>query len=120
MTNDRESRRKELQKKLDKVWDSVSPPIPEEELTGKWYAIVVSSKRQKTLYFAKIVQRILRDEDGPVNELEMPFLMPKYGSGDVVEDTLDHLLYDIGMVKNELIAGTLKLNCKPRERKCIV
>ena len=35
---------------VDLVRDSVSPPVTEEELIGKWYAVIVRLKRRKTLH----------------------------------------------------------------------
>ena len=75
----------DLSRKLDAVWESVSPPIPEEEIIGKWYGVVVRTKRRKTLYIAKVVRRFLIDVGGPVEKLEMRCLMPKYGSGNVID-----------------------------------
>ena len=43
----------DLSRKLDAVWESVSPPIPEEEIIGKWYGVLVRTKRRKTLYIAR-------------------------------------------------------------------
>ena len=46
----------------------------------------------------------------PVDAMEMRFLMPKYGSEYVIEETPKHLPNDLGMVhKDELIPDSLKL-----------
>ena len=111
----------DLKSMIDRVWKSESPPVTEEELIGKWYAVIVRSNRRKTLDIAKIVHHFLVDPDGPVESLEIRFLMPKYGSGDVIDDIPQHLPDDIGLVKqNDLIAGPLKVECKARERKFAV
>ena len=44
---------------LDKVWESVSIPVPEEEGIGKRYAVMV-----KTFYIAKVVRRFLLEANG--------------------------------------------------------
>ena len=63
----------------------------------------------------------LMDPAGPVESLEMGFLIPKYGSGNIIDDTPQHLPDDIGLVKQyDLIAGPLKVECKARERKFVV
>ena len=60
----------------------------------------------------------LMDPAGPVESLEMGFLIPKYGSGDIIDDTPKHLPDDIGLVKQyDLIAGLLKVECKAMEIK---
>ena len=95
---DSESENDEVNSNLEKVWKSVSLPVPEEELIGRWYAVIVNSKKRKTLYIAKVVRRFLLEANGPVDCLEMCFLMPKYGSGDIIDDTPEHLPDDLGMV----------------------
>ena len=89
---------------MDKVLETVFPPVFQEELIRKWYAVIVSSVRK--LYIDKIVQQFLVDADCPVDALEMRSLMPNYGSGNVIEETPEHLPDDLGIVhKNKLIAA---------------
>ena len=95
--------------------------VTDEELIGKWYAVIVRLKRRKTLYIAKIMHRYLMYPAGPVESLEMGFLIPKYGSGNIIDDTPQHLPDYIGLVKQyDLIAEPLKVKCKARERKFVV
>ena len=92
--------------------------LTEDELIGKWYAVIVWLKRRKKLYIAKIMPRYLMDPAGQVESLEMGFLIPKYDSGDIIDDTPKHLPDDIGLVKQyDLIAGFLKVECKAMEIK---
>ena len=57
----------------------------------------------------------------PVESLEMGFLIPKYRSGDIIDDTIQHLPDAIGLVKQyDLITGPLIVECKARERKFVV
>ena len=50
----------ELMQHLKAVWKSFSLPVKEEDLVGKWYALMVrSKKRRKTLYIAKVLRRFL-------------------------------------------------------------
>ena len=84
--------------------------MTEEEQIGKWYAVIVRLKRRKILYIAKIIHRHLMDPAGPVESPEMGFLIPKYGSGDIINDTPQHLPDDIGLVKQyDLLTGPLKV-----------
>ena len=84
--------------------------VTDEELIRKWYAVIVRLKRRKTLYIAKIMHCYLMDPAGPVESLEMGFLIPKYGSGDIINDTPQHLPDEIGLVKQyDLLTGPLKV-----------
>ena len=95
--------------------------MTEEEQIGKWYAVIVRLKRRKILYIAKIIHRHLMDPAGPVESPEMGFLIHKYRSGDIINDTPQHLPDDIGLVKQyDLLTGPLKVECKGRERKLVV
>ena len=95
--------------------------MTEEEQIGKWYAVIVRLKRRKILYIAKIIHRHLMDPAGPVESPEMGFLIHKYRSGDIINDTPQHLPDDIGLVKQyDLLTGPLKVECKGRERKFVV
>ena len=61
------------------------------------------------------------DPAGPVESPEMGFLIHKYRSEDIINDTPQHLPDDICLVKQyDLIAGPLKVECKARERKFVV
>ena len=83
--------------------------MTEEEQIGKWYAVIVRLKRRKILYIAKIIHRHLMDPAGPVESLEMGFLI-KYRSGDIINDTPQHLPDDIGLEKQyDLLTGPLKV-----------
>ena len=88
-------------------------PVTEEELIGKFYAVIVKVEKEKTLYIAKIMHRYLMDPAGPIESLEMGFLIPKFGSGNITDDTPQHLPDDIGLVKQyDLIAGPLKVELR--------
>ena len=87
---------------LKAVWKSFSLPVKEEHLVGKWYALMVrSKKRRKTLYIAKVLRRFLLEAGGPVDKLEMRCLMPKYGSGNTIDDTPELHPEDIGQFKRK-------------------
>ena len=45
------------------VWDSLSPHVSEENLIGKWYAIIFGEKVPH-LFIAKFDQCFLQDENG--------------------------------------------------------
>ena len=49
---------------LKQTWENISPPIPKEEIIGKWYGMIYiySTKNRKLLYIGKFVQRFLLAE----------------------------------------------------------
>ena len=70
------------------------------------------------MYIAKVLRRFLLEAGGLVDKLEMRCLMPKYGSGNTIDDTPELHPEDIGQFKKEdVIAGPLTVTCKPREKK---
>jgi hypothetical protein len=87
---------------LRTIWKSLSQPHAEADLFGKWYAVVYQDKSKKTsrkkcskktqeLLIAKITNRFLEDEGGPVEKIRMRCLKPKVGSVTVLDDTPVHL-----------------------------
>ena len=52
--------------KLKETWKSLSPPINETDIIGKWYGLSWTTKRSNTLFVGKLVRRFLVDENGPV------------------------------------------------------
>jgi len=76
---------------LKSTWETLSPPITEESILGKWYAVIYSTKKTDQLFIGKIMKRFLTDKDGPVDFLEVRCLKPKVGSGTLLDDTPAHL-----------------------------
>jgi hypothetical protein len=107
----------QMEAKLMEVWHSISPPVPEVELINNWYGVIYKGKRRKMLYVAKFIRRFLDDDGGPIDSIEMRCLMPKNGSGDILEDTPDHLPDDIGQFKMmDVIAGPLTVTPVPPQK----
>ena len=112
--------KEQFEEKLKKVWQSISPPVPEVELCKNWYVIVFCGKRRKMLYVAKLIHQFIVDDGGPIDILQMRYLMPKNGSGNVLDDTPLHLPDDVGDFKmKDVIAGPLTVTPTP-PRKFIV
>ena len=80
----------ESRKILQNTWDSLNPPNNEEDLVGKWYGVAFKTKRCHMLFIGKILKRFLKDEEGPVETLEIRCLKNKIGSGTILEDTPAH------------------------------
>ena len=111
----------EQQRVIKTCW-SLNPPALEEDLVGKWYAVIfkdVGKKRSvKYLYIGKLIRRFLQAENGPVTAIEVHCLKHKTGSGVILEDTPAHLPPDIYMFKIEdVIAGPLHVDPLPRPSK---
>ena len=65
--------------KLKITWKTLNPPVKEDQILGKWYAIIYSSKRSSMLFVGKVLRRFLDDENGPTESLEIKCLKPKAG-----------------------------------------
>ena len=93
---------------VKEAWKSVSPPISEGNIIGKWYGVVYRGGKMPMLYVAKVLRRFLTDENGPVDKLEMECLMPKYGSGNILQAGPSHLPPDISQFAlHDIIKGPL-------------
>ena len=66
--------------KMVAVWKSVSPPVAEGDVAGKWFAVVYRGNKSKSsLYIGKVLKRFLTDVDGPTSALEIECLRPMVG-----------------------------------------
>ena len=72
---------------LQKFWTSVSPPVKENEVVGKWYCGVYTEKDRKktTMCVGRATQRFLDEKDGNVTHLELDCLKPQIGNDFVLE-----------------------------------
>ena len=95
---------------MKKAWTSLAPPVQEQAIVGKWYAVIYQSKRNSNLFIGKVLRRFLTDENGGnVDSVEVRCLKPKVGLGTTLEDTPAHLP-DISIFKLEdVIAGPLQV-----------
>ena len=88
------------------TWKSLSPPVPESSILGKWYAVIYTTKKSNKLLIGKVLRRFLNDVNGPIESVEFRCLKPK-----VFEDTPCHLP-DIGVFKTEdIIYGPVQVIC---------
>ena len=94
----------------------MSPPKPENEIRGSWYGVIYEKGRKKILFVAKVINRFLHDENGPVDKLRMRCLKPKYGSGNLLQDTPWHLPDDVDDFSlTDVISGPLIVTPKGSE-----
>ena len=70
---------------------SLSPPVAEESVLGKWYAVVHSTKHAGQLFVTKIMKHFLVDGNGPADSLKFRCLKPNVGPDTLLDDTPQHL-----------------------------
>ena len=91
------------------TWETLSPPMPEEDVLRKWYTVIYAAKRARHIYVGKILKRFLLEENGDVDCLEVHCLKPKVGSGTLLEDTPTHLP-DVSLFKlADVVYGPLEV-----------
>ena len=78
-------------KKLRATWKSLSPPVAEESVLGKWYVVVYSTKCAGQLFVSKIMKNVLDDENDAVDSLKVCCPKPKVGSGTLLDNVPSHL-----------------------------
>ena len=71
---------------------STAPPTPEKDIIGKWCACIYVLPRKQLVYIGKILKRFLKDENGPVLNLEVNCcLKEKIRSPGLYETVPEHL-----------------------------
>ena len=70
---------------LFEFWKSVSLPVPENDVKGKWFCAIYENGCRKSLYIGRAMKRFLEDGDGPVTALELDCLMPRVGNDCILE-----------------------------------
>ena len=48
---------------LRSTWETLSPPVPEEDMLGKWYAVICATKQARHLYVGKTLKPLLLEEN---------------------------------------------------------
>ena len=94
---------------LRSTWETLSPSVPEENVLGKWYAVIYATKQARHLCVGKMLKCFLLKENGDVDCLEVPCLKPKVRSGTLLEDTPTHLP-DVSLFKlADVVYGPLEV-----------
>ena len=119
---------------MKKTWLSVSPPVQEEDVKGKFFGVIFEnysvsvgqSRRQrsaapkKLLYIGRLLKRFLSDEAGEVIELEIDCLKLNTGSSCVLEQTPEHLPDRFLCKIEDVIAGPLEVEPVQKSRSFLV
>ena len=103
-----ESESDPIETSLIEAWESISPPIPESEILGKWVGVIYETKKKNHLYIGKVLNRFLRDENGPVESLRLDCLKLHVGTDTILEEVPKHLEHDIyNFPASDIITGPL-------------
>lgn len=101
---------------LFEFWTSVSPPVDESSIQGKWFAAVYEDKNRKFLYIGRMIKRFLMDEEGQVSHLELDCLKPRVGNVDILDgyppNQGDKYVYPL----EDVLGGPLDVVPVPRKR----
>ena len=97
---------------LKTCWETLTPPVPESDLKNAWYAgiFVGLGKKKGVLYLGRVTQRFLKEENGPIDYMELSCLKPCASpSATVLEEPPVSLSPDIGLFHGfNIIAGPLQ------------
>ena len=102
---------------LLQFWKSVSPPVNESSIKGKWFAAIYEDRNRKSLYIGRAVRRFLMEDDGDVTHLELDCLKPRVGNVDILDGYPpdhdgDKYLYPL----EDVLGGPLDVIPVPRKR----
>ena len=105
-----------LRSQLFDFWESVSPPVDESTIKGKWFAAIYKDGVKSSLYIGRALQRFLKDKDGDVSHLELDCLKPRIGNVDILDGYPpgqdDKYLYPL----EDVLGGPLDVIPVPRKR----
>ena len=68
-----------IQNILWKTWDNIFPPVEEEDIKGKWFAIIYMGQKVPHVFIARFQRRFRFDCDAPVEAIECVCLKEKLG-----------------------------------------
>ena len=93
---------------LKDFWRTVSPPVKEEDVIGKWYTAVYEEAGVKTMIVGRALKRFLDEEGGKATHIELDCLRPQVGSGCTLKGYPDtqHDIYVYQM--QDVIGGPLR------------
>ena len=90
------------------MWDTLNPPVEEENLVGKWYGALYHESKKICFFIGKIVYQYLNDEDGSPVQLELDCLKrPVSSTATILEENLPHLKACGILLMHNIISGPL-------------
>ena len=93
-----------IQNILWKTWDTIFPPVKEEDIKGKWYAITYMGKNVLHTLIAHLQKRFRADSDGSVEAIEYVCLKEKLGFSDTVFEEKANPLSETTVISNVMVA----------------
>ena len=95
-------------KYLNEIWDTLNPPVEEENLVGKWYGALYHESKKIYFFIGKIVCQYLKDEDGSPIQLELDYLKRSVSStATILEENPPHLNACGIFLMHNIISGPL-------------
>ena len=86
---------------LHSVWDELNPPIPEQNIIGKYFGLIYytgESRKKGRLFVDKVIRRFCQDAKGPAQFLEFECLKKASGMPTVLEKTPSHFDQEIDLI----------------------
>ena len=79
----------DVKEKLKLFWKSISPPVKEDEVLGKWFIAIYKDPKPKgrqTYCIGRAKMRFLDEADGKVSQLQLDCLKPRVGNTTVLQE----------------------------------
>ena len=98
---------------LHSVWDELNPPIPEQNIIGKYFGLIYytdESRKKSRLFVGKVIRRFCQDAKGPVQFLEFECLKYASGTPTVLEKSPSHFDLEIDLIPAwDIICGPMSV-----------
>ena len=104
-----------IQSILWKTWDTIFPPVKEENIKGKWYAIIYIAKKGPHTSVARLHKKFRADFDGIVKAIRCVCLKEKLGFSDIVFEEEANPRSEI-IVVSDVMIGTIKTEMTDRQK----
>ena len=98
---------------LHSVWDELNPPIPEQNIIGKYFGLIYytdESRKKSRLFVGKVIRRFCQDAKGPAQFLEFECLKYASGTPTVLEKSPLHFDREIDLIPAwDIICGPMSV-----------
>ena len=98
---------------LHPVWDELNPPIPEQNIIGKYFGLIYytdESRKKSRLFVGKVIRRFCQGAKGPAQFLEFECLKYAPGTPTVLEKSPSHFDREIDLIPAwDIICGPISV-----------